>query len=89
MVRERGLAISALNCSGNPLHPTEEIGSTDAALARKAVDLAKLLGVSRVVMMSGLPGARGDLYPNWITSSWPSEAIEILEWQWNEKALPF
>jgi sugar phosphate isomerase/epimerase len=89
MVRERGLAISALNCSGNPLHPKEEVGPKDAELARKTVDLAKLLGVSRVVMMSGLPSAPGDVYPNWITSSWPPESMEILEWQWKEKALPF
>jgi sugar phosphate isomerase/epimerase len=89
MARDRGLDISALNCSGNPLHPREEIGSNDSTLARKTVDLAKLVGVSRVVMMSGLPGAPGDSYPNWITSSWPPESTEILEWQWSEKALPF
>jgi sugar phosphate isomerase/epimerase len=88
-VRDRGLAISALNCSGNPLHPKAEVGPKDAELARKTVDLAKLLGVSRVVMMSGLPGAPDDVYPNWITSSWPPESMEILEWQWTNKALPF
>jgi hypothetical protein len=31
-------------------------------------------------------GAPGDVYPNWITSSWPPESMEILEWQWKEKA---
>ena len=89
MVRDRGLSISALNCSGNPLHPKAEVGPKDAELAHNTVELAKLLGVSRVVMMSGLPGAPGDAYPNWITSSWPPESMEILEWQWKEKALPF
>lgn len=88
MLRERGLEISALNCSGNPLHPGE-VGPRDTRLAYDTLELANLLGVERIVMMSGLPGAPGDAYPNWITSSWPPEATEILEWQWNERVLPF
>ncbi|TPE49276.1 sugar phosphate isomerase/epimerase family protein [Amaricoccus solimangrovi] len=89
MLRERGLAISALNASGNPLHPGE-IGPADAKLAHDAVALAKLLGVSRVIMMSGLPGGGPEeKTPNWITSSWPLEAMEMLEWQWTERVIPF
>jgi sugar phosphate isomerase/epimerase len=88
MLRDRGLRISALNCSGNPLHPTE-IGRNDAELARKTIDLSKHLGVDRIVMMSGLPAAAGDSHPNWITSSWPPEATQILEWQWQERVIPF
>lgn len=88
MVKARGLEISALNCSGNPLHPGK-IGPEDTELAYRTVELAALLGIDRVVMMSGLPGAPGDSHPNWITSSWPLEAMEILEWQWNERILPF
>lgn len=87
-LRERGLQISALNCSGNQLHPGQ-IGPNDTDLAYKTLDLAKLLGVGRVVMMSGLPSAPGDSHPNWITSSWPLEAMEILEWQWSEKVIPW
>ncbi len=87
-LRERGLAISALNCSGNQLHPGP-IGPNDSALAEKAVELAALMGVGRIVMMSGLPGGPGDMHPNWITSSWPPEAMEILEWQWTERVLPW
>lgn len=89
MLRERGLEISALNCSGNPLHPGT-IGPADARLARDTLELANLLGVGRIVMMSGLPAGRdGDLCPNWITSSWPLEALEMVEWQWKERVLPF
>ncbi|MFQ8433023.1 sugar phosphate isomerase/epimerase family protein [Amaricoccus sp. W119] len=89
MLRERGLAISALNASGNPLHPGA-IGPADAKLAHDAVELAKLLGVSRVIMMSGLPGGGPEeKTPNWITSSWPLEAMEIVEWQWAERVIPF
>ena len=87
-LRERGLEISALNCSGNQLHPGP-VGPDDSRLAEKTLDLAAQLGVGRVVMMSGLPGAPGDSHPNWITSSWPLEAMEILEWQWTERALPW
>lgn len=87
-VRDRGLEISALNCSGNPLHPGE-IGPKDTALAYATVEIASAMGVSRIVMMSGLPGGPGDANPNWITSSWPLEAMEILEWQWSERVLPF
>lgn len=89
MLRERGLAISALNASGNPLHPGS-VGVEDSRLARDAIALAALLGVSRVIMMSGLPGGgAGEKTPNWITSSWPLEAMEILEWQWTERVIPF
>jgi sugar phosphate isomerase/epimerase len=87
-LRERGLEISALNCSGNQLHPGA-VGPDDTDLAYKTLELAKLLGVRRVVMMSGLPGADGDSHPNWITSSWPLEAMEILEWQWSERVIPW
>jgi sugar phosphate isomerase/epimerase len=88
MVRDRGLEISALNCSGNQLHPGT-IGADDSKLAYKAIQLAELLGVRRVVLMSGLPAAPGDGAPNWITSSWPPEAMDILEWQWTERVLPW
>jgi sugar phosphate isomerase/epimerase len=89
MLRERGLTISALNASGNPLHPGS-VGTSDSQLARDAVNLASDLGVERVVMMSGLPGGGPeDRTPNWITSSWPLEAMDMLEWQWTERVIPF
>lgn len=87
-IRERGLAISALNCSGNPLHPGLSGGEHDAVV-RKTIELAPMLGVDRVVMMSGCPGAPGDKYPNWITIAWPPEATEVLEWQWNDVLIPY
>jgi sugar phosphate isomerase/epimerase len=89
MLRERRLAISALNASGNPLHPGD-VGSQDSQLARDAIALAAELGVGRVVMMSGLPGGGPEeKTPNWITSSWPLEATDMLEWQWTERVIPF
>lgn len=89
MLRDRNLEISALNCSGNPLHPGGS-GAKDKDLAYDTLELATLLGVQRIVLMSGLPaGGPGDACPNWITSSWPPEAMAMLEWQWSERVIPF
>jgi len=77
-VAGHGLAISALNCSGNPLHPGEH-GRRHAEVTRKTIKLAGLMGVDRVVMMSGCPGAPGDNHPNWITTEWPPEVRAILK----------
>jgi sugar phosphate isomerase/epimerase len=85
---DHGIAISALNCSGNPLHPGEA-GRRHDEVTRKTIRLAGLLDVDRVVMMSGCPGAPGDSHANWITTAWPPEVREILRWQWDEVLLPY
>src|ERR1700722_16156652 len=54
-LRDHGLSLSALNCSGNPLHPGEA-GRRHQEGTSKTIRLARLLGVERVVMMSGCPG---------------------------------
>ena len=85
----RGLALSALNCSGNPLHPGES-GARHRAVTSKTIRLAGLLGVSRVVMMSGLPGGGPrDETANWITTAWPPETAAALAWQWEAAILPY
>ena len=53
------LAVSALNCSGNQLAPGTA-GRAHDEVVRKTLRLAGLLGIDRVVMMSGLPGGPGD-----------------------------
>ena len=83
-----GIGISALNCSGNPLHPGDA-GRRHDDVTRKTIRLARLLGVDRVVMMSGCPGAPGDAHPNWITTEWPPEVRDIVRWQWDEVLLPY
>lgn len=73
------LAISALNCSGNPVLYPEHLEVT-----KKTFAAAQMLGVKKIVMMSGLPaGAPGDKTPTWITTSWPPETETILEYQWD------
>lgn len=86
-LHDRELSISALNANGNQLHPI--VGAHDDAVVRKTVMLASLLDVPTVVVMSGLPGGRGDKNPNWITSSWPPETQSILDYQWRSVALPY
>ena len=83
-----GIEISALNCSGNPLHPGEP-GRRHAEVTRKTIRLARLLDVDRVVMMSGCPGAPGDHHANWITTEWPPEVRDILRWQWDDVLIPY
>ena len=84
-----GIEISALNCSGNPLHPGEH-GRRHDAVTRKTFELAGKLGVTRVVMMSGLPGgAPGDATANWVTTAWPRENQEMLRYQWEDVLIPY
>ena len=85
---DRKLSISALNCSGNPLHPGSE-GKRQHEVTLKTIRLAALLGIDRVVLMSGLPGGPGDANPNWIVTEWPPECGRILEYQWNEVIIPY
>lgn len=61
----------------------------DWQVTEKTFQLAEHLGVKKVIMMSGLPaGCPGDQTPVWITTSWPPETQDILEYQWNEVAIP-
>lgn len=83
-LRRREIELCALNCSGNPLAYEAEMAVTE-----KTFRLAEKLGVRKIVMMSGLPaGCPGDRTPVWITTSWPPETQDILEYQWNEVAIP-
>jgi sugar phosphate isomerase/epimerase len=87
-IADHGLSIAALNCSGNPLHPGAE-GKRQHEITQKTFRLARLLGVDRIVMMSGLPGGPGDANPNWITTAWPPECHTILDYQWNKEVIPY
>jgi sugar phosphate isomerase/epimerase len=89
-VEERGLSISALSCHGNPLHPDAAFAQANHDTWRKTARLAVELGVDTVVLFSGCPGdGPGASKPNWVTCAWPPDYLEILEWQWNERAIPY
>ncbi len=85
---EYNIKISALNCSGNQLAPGDA-GKKHDSVVRKTIKLASLLGIDRVVLMSGLPAAPGDTYPNWITVAWPPETAMIVKYQWEKVAIPY
>jgi sugar phosphate isomerase/epimerase len=87
-LRGHGLTLSALNCSGNPLHPGEP-GKLHQAVTSKTIRLAGMLGVDRVVLMSGCPGGPGDANANWVTTAWPPEAARVLTWQWDTVLIPY
>jgi len=89
-VDDRGLEISALSCHGNPLHPDESIANHHRDDFRNTVLLAEKIGVRRVITFSGCPGdTEGSKYPNWVTCPWPPDFLRILDWQWNEKVIPY
>jgi sugar phosphate isomerase/epimerase len=87
-IRDAGLELCALNCSGNQLAPGD-YGKRHDAVVRKTFELAGMLGISRVVMMSGCPGGPGDANPNWITTAWPPEVTKALNWQWSDVVIPY
>ncbi|MCC8116461.1 MAG: sugar phosphate isomerase/epimerase [Planctomycetes bacterium] len=89
LLEKFGIAVSAFNCSGNPLAPGDW-GKREAAVTRKTFRLSELFGIKTVVMMSGLPsGGPEDKFPNWVVTSWPPETQVILDYQWNRVAIPY
>ena len=90
MISDAGLTISALSCHGDPLHPNPARAKSDDELFRKTVQLAEQLEVPVVVTFSGCPGDSDTAtHPNWVTTPWPPEFLEVLEWQWDKKAIPY
>ncbi len=80
----RGLRIAALNCSAWPLHPVT--GEGQRAIIRDTIRLAELLGVRKIVTMSGVPGdGAGATTIDW---TWypgsPPDAQALLARQWDE-----
>lgn len=89
-ITDKGLEISALSCHGNPLHPDATIAKSHHETFVKAVELASMLGIQTVVNFSGCPGDfSGAKYPNWVTCPWPQDFLHILDYQWNEVAIPY
>lgn len=87
---DQGVAISALSCHGNALHPNAAIAKANRDVAAKTVRLAEKLGVPVVIDFSGCPGdSNGAKFPNWVTCPWPPDFLELLEWQWEKKVTPY
>jgi sugar phosphate isomerase/epimerase len=89
-VEARGLEISALSCHGNPLHPDPDVAKRSHETFRRTLELANDLGIGTVVGFSGCPGdGPTAAQPNWVTCAWPPEYLEVLEWQWADRAIPY
>ncbi len=84
------VTVCALAAHGNPVHPNKELAAAWDKDFREAVLLAEKMGVDTVITFSGCPGdSEGSKYPNWVTCPWPEDYLAILDWQWNEKLIPY
>jgi sugar phosphate isomerase/epimerase len=87
---DHGIAITALSCHGEPLHPNPETAKKNQETSRRTILLAEKLGVPVVVDFSGCPGDGPDAQnPNWVTCAWPPHFGDILKWQWEERVIPY
>lgn len=91
LLKKHETEISALNCSGNPVHPQPHIAQKAHADFEKTVLLAEKLGVDRVITFSGCPGdSPTSQLQNWVTCFWPPEVWgTILDYQWNDVLIPY
>jgi sugar phosphate isomerase/epimerase len=90
VLADHGVAISALSCHGNPLHPDRARAQHDREVSRKTIVLAEKLGVPVVVDFSGCPGdSPTATAPNWVTCPWPPDYLQVLAWQWDEVVAPY
>ena len=84
------VTVCALAAHGNALHPDAAVAAQFDKDFRNAVLLAEKMGVDTVITFSGCPGDHeGAKYPNWVTCPWPDDYLKILDWQWNEKVIPY
>ncbi len=90
-IDDAGLGISALNVSGNPLHPNPDEARRHDADLRQAIRLAAELGIDRIVAMSGCPGAAASdrSAPHFSGGGWLPDLERIADWQWRERVAPY
>jgi sugar phosphate isomerase/epimerase len=86
----RGIEISSLSCHGNPLHPNQEIADEHHQVFVDSVKLASKLRVKNVVTFAGCPGeSEFSRFPVWITNPWPEDFSTVVNWQWENKVIPY
>ncbi|MBQ1963587.1 MAG: sugar phosphate isomerase/epimerase, partial [Clostridia bacterium] len=89
-LKKYDVTVCALAAHGNALHPDAAVAKQFDTDFRNAVLLAEKMGVDTVITFSGCPGDHeGAKYPNWVTCPWPEDFLAILDWQWNEKVIPY
>lgn len=86
---DKGMRLTGLTVSGNPLSPLPTEGVPHAQDLRRTIEVAGKLGVRDVVAMSGTPGSdEAARYPSWVVNPWNGIDLEILDYQWSV-AVPF
>jgi len=89
-LESRAISISSLSAHGNPLHPNRKIAQQHHDDWRSTVLLAEKLGINIINVFSGCPGdCETSKYPNWVVSCWPDEFLDLVNWQWEEKLIPY
>ncbi len=89
-IKSKNLIISALNASGNVLHPDKAFAESSINDLKQAVEFAGKTGIPVVNTFGGCPGAdESSKIPNWITTPWPTYYADAVKWQWEKKLLPF
>jgi len=89
-IAQRGLELSALALHGAPLSPDRAVADRYDAEFRAACRLAERIGVGRLTLLAGIPeGAPGDATPCWIASAFPPGNRDVLEWQWEQRVVPY
>ncbi len=89
LFRTSGVALTALNCNGNPLDTDPQVRATTQQDIFTSIELAAELGVKRVVTMSGTPGTQdGAGLPAWNVLPWHSAYLDVRDYQWSV-AVPF
>jgi sugar phosphate isomerase/epimerase len=87
---KHGIRISALACHGNPLHPDRPVAESYHRVFQQTVRLAERLEVERLTLFSGCPGdSETSTRPNWVACAWPPDYQSVLNWQWQEKVVPY
>ena len=89
VIADAGLSISALSCHSNPLHPDRSRQGRRRGVPADRVPGGAAWKCPSSSRSRDVPGdAEGAAHPNWITTPWPPEFHDVLEWQWDQKAIP-
>jgi sugar phosphate isomerase/epimerase len=84
------LEIYSFAAHGAPLSPNKQTAAEYSRQLGQACKLMEQIGVTRLVVVAGLPeGAEGDKTPNWIVNTDKDELVHALEWQWEQRLIPY
>ena len=90
LLKNYGLKVSALSTHGNPISPRAAVRDLSVMRMQNAARLCQELEVDTINGFSGCPGdCEGADYASWVVTNWPEDYRRVLEWQWNEKLVPF